>query len=451
MTAAFALFAGCLHIFAKPVSWKYLQGLRFRQSQETVFTESDNSFYVEIEHVAPDSVQIAVNSLPQNASFVSYKKETVLIPDGERDGTFSSGTRIIIWMKFSAAGMYRISPVDVVINGSFYQIPFEPVAVLENPRFIRPEAVVSFSSKKISSSLPAKNSWNRFAKAAAGEHIEFTVSVRYAASVKNVFWNIPEDSVFKKIQDYDFSHDSYSSDFHPVAVFDWQPLKEGIFSFPEVFVTAAAYNGTVSDVKCEAPPFKVEKAVFKSDEKKRKSPFSYAFIESSRSEETSSAPSLSHQEVLQLLELHCKERNSLPFASSAGQQRKKLEVQLGLSPSGREPSSALFFFILSVSLALLAASAVFLALKRKRLYVLFASFFIASAVSVFLYGYRVFSERGIYAGGKICPIPEKSIPSGVTIPAGSVVSIIRTAGGWRYIRYNDTCGWVPAETVLPVH
>ncbi len=63
-------FAQTFFVFAKPVSWNYLWSLRFRQNQETLFTETDNSFYVEIEGVTPDSIQLAVNSLPHNVSFV---------------------------------------------------------------------------------------------------------------------------------------------------------------------------------------------------------------------------------------------------------------------------------------------------------------------------------------------------------------------------------------------
>ena len=51
------------------VSWAYLWGMRFRPTQDTLFTEDDNSFFVEIENVTPDSVQISVNSLPPNVSF----------------------------------------------------------------------------------------------------------------------------------------------------------------------------------------------------------------------------------------------------------------------------------------------------------------------------------------------------------------------------------------------
>ena len=75
--------------------------------------ETDNSFYVEIEGVTPDSIQLAVNSLPHNVSFISSKKE-FLMPSEENGGDFETGTHLVMWFKFSKTGHYRIRPVDVV-------------------------------------------------------------------------------------------------------------------------------------------------------------------------------------------------------------------------------------------------------------------------------------------------------------------------------------------------
>ena len=110
------------------------------------------TIHVEIEGVTPDSIQLAVNSLPHNVSFVSSKKETVMIKSGNgQNEKYSAGTRITIWMKFLKTGFYKISPIDLVINGSFYQIPFNPVEVFENPKFINPQVSVSFNNLNISS------------------------------------------------------------------------------------------------------------------------------------------------------------------------------------------------------------------------------------------------------------------------------------------------------------
>jgi hypothetical protein len=422
---------------AKTVSWNYLASLKFRQTQERIFTDAENSFCVEIEGVSPESVQVAVNSLPQGASFVSYKKETVVMSADEKN--FSSGTRITIWMNFSRAGFYNIRPVDLVIGGNFYQVPFEAVEVFENPRFVQPEVKIIFSDEKFQQ--------KKF-EAQEGDHIIFSVAVRYAAEIFDVTWNIPRDSVFKKISGFDekfsVSKNSYSAEFLPVAVFDWQPLKSGETEFPEIFVSASSYNGTKFSVKCNAQKFKILRGEKKSAEKKNPSIFSYAFIQDEKpAEEKNFADEKS---VEKIFDLHCRERHSLPFSKAAA-ERKKLEAQLELPAEKNEPSLILFrggiFFALIFALAAIAG----IFLHRKKFAFFALVIFASSAVFLFVYGFRLNEKRGIFAGGKMNPIPEKNLQSGVTVPGGSVVMILRTAGGWMYIRYNDTCGWVDSRNV----
>lgn len=438
----FVLLVQMFPIFAKPVSWNYLWSLRFRQTQETLFTETDNSFYVEIEGVTPDSIQLAVNSLPHNVSFVSSKKETVMIKSGSgHNEKYSAGTRITIWMKFLKTGFYKISPIDIVINGGFYQIPFNSVEVFENPRFINPQVSVSFNNLNVPPKAKA-------AKAYEGQHIIFTVNVKYANSVKNIFWNIPEDSVFKKLRDVSFSGESFSTEFRPVAVFDWQPLKSGKWILPEIFVTAVSYNGTIIDIKCPAVAFEVqEKKPLDSGMSKQESPFAYAFIEPPDYDKNLSKPEAKNYDILNLIELHKKERHSIPFFNSAFKEKRQIELSVGLSPSGVEPSVVFFGIMLFAVCIFLSASIVLFIFKRKKTCAIFISIFVTLAVFLSIYGCRLFASRGVYAGGTMSPIPETTAPTGVTIQAGAVVSIIRTAGGWMYVRHNDTYGWVSAESV----
>ncbi|MGN0728081.1 hypothetical protein [Treponema sp.] len=428
-------------VFAKPVSWNYLWSLRFKQSQETLFTETDSSFYVEIANVTPDSIQIAVNSLPQNVSFVSSKKETVMIKaENDHNNHFATGTRITIWMRFQKTGTYKINPVDLTINEGFYQIPFNPVEVFENPRFINPDVSVSFNNL-----ISAKN---RPIEIQEGQPVIFTVNVKYAKSVQGVTWNIPEDSVFKKIREYPISDgDSFSTDFQPAVIFEWKPLKTGEWKLPEIFLTAVSYNGSVCEVKCPDILFKVIEAETEYAEKKTESPFAYAFIEPPVYEKAHPEPSARSEEIVRLVELHRKERHSIPFLNPYFAEKKSLEAAVGLSSSGREPSVVFFSMICFVAFLLMLSFVVLFICKRRITCGIVLSVLVTVFVSVFIYGYHLFTVRGVYAGGAMSPIPEKSVPNGVTIQAGSVVFIIRTAGDWMYIRQKDTYGWVPAENV----
>lgn len=72
------------------------------------------------------------------------------MPSEENGGDFETGTHLVMWFKFSKTGHYRIRPVDVVVNGIYYRIPFETVEVFENPKFIEPELSVRFDTEGIS-------------------------------------------------------------------------------------------------------------------------------------------------------------------------------------------------------------------------------------------------------------------------------------------------------------
>ena len=61
--------------FARTPSWDELRRLRFVQGSDYFFTESDCPFYLDVYDVRPENVQVAVNYLPEDVSFVSSKKK----------------------------------------------------------------------------------------------------------------------------------------------------------------------------------------------------------------------------------------------------------------------------------------------------------------------------------------------------------------------------------------
>lgn len=434
-------------LFAK-VSWAYLWGMKFRPSQETLFTEEDNLFFVEIENVSPDNVQIAVNSLPPNVSFVSQKKETVLIPRSElQGGGYSQGTRINLWMRFTKTGNYKIKPIDLTIDGGFYQIPVESVEVYQNPRFIHPEIDVIFQNQKIESSKGTKN---KSIKIKSGDHILFTVTARYMESIQNIFWDIPEDSIFKKIKEYEINSSDeekkFVTQFQSVAIFDWQPLSEGEHSFPKVFITATSYNGSVEDIQCPSFSFFAEKSQNFLTEEKEENPFVYAFYESEKVNSTKKKIEVKPQEVLALFELHKKERHSFIF-SHATAERKKMEMSFGLPYDYHEPSILLFYVFCTIAFIFLVLTIIYIIKKNRSVTVILASFFIIGIVCVGVYGVKIKESRGVFTGGEMSPIPEHNMMTSVSIQSGSVVSVIRLAGDWMFVRHNDTYGWIPSDSI----
>lgn len=58
------------------------------------------------------------------------------------------------------------------------------------------------------------------------------------------------------------------------------------------------------------------------------------------------------------------------------------------------------------------------------------------------------TETGIFAGGKISPVPEKSAQSVEAISSGKKVRIEQKAGGWIYVRAGSASGWTDSENVI---
>lgn len=430
------------------VSWAHLWNMKFKPTQDTIFTEEDNSFFVEIENVTPDSVQISVNSLPPNVSFVSQKKETVLIPREEsKGGGYVHGTRIILWMRFTKTGWYKIKPIDLTIDGSFYSIPVETIEVFQNPRFIHPEINIVFQNQNIES---AKRNREKLLKINSGDHIVFTVTARYMESVQNIFWNIPENSIFTKIKEYEFNsgnkEKNFITQFQNVATFDWQPLSAGEHKLPEIFITATSYNGSVEDIQCPVYKFNAEKTQHFIHNAQEDNPFVYAFNDAEKANSSAKKIKVKPQEILDLYELHVKERHAFIFSNAAA-ERKEAEEFLGLPSDYHEPSLFIFNVLCFLTLAFIALTVLFFIIKKKTLTAVFASVFILCAVFSGIYGIRVKTVRGVFTGGQMSPIPENNMLTSVTIQPGSVVFIVRNAGAWLYVKHNDTYGWIPADSV----
>ena len=435
------------NLFSLPPSWAYMWSLRFVPQQETLFTATDNAFSVDIKNVTPDNIQISVNSLPDNVSFVSSKKETVMV--ALEEGGMTSGTRLTLWMRFNKTGTYKINPIDLTVEGGFYRIPVESVVVLQNPRFITPELKVTFHEEKFDLNKYTRKGFS----ATTNDHIRFTISARYARSINDVIWDIPEDSIFKETKRYDFvsSKDAtnVSMEFRPVVTFDWHPLKNGRKLLPNIYINCTSFNGSDTEIKCPRYVFNVQTGILEKDdnEKKYVNTFPYAYYEEDNSTDNNKSFTYTKDQIQKLYELHCKERNSLPVFSNAYIDRKKFEKELSLPSSEREPSVLLFKCLLGFFVIFLAATIICFARKRYSLAIFFSCFLFFFGVFSGINGIKISSITGIYEGGEMSPIPEKNILSTVTIQEGSVVYIIRTVGDWMYIRCNNTYGWVLAENI----
>ncbi len=445
------------NVFARTPTWDELRRLRFVQGSDYFFTESDCPFYMDIYDVRPENVQVSVNYLPEDVSFVSSKKEVLM--SSSANGQYASGTRLIVFVKFSKAGRYNLRPIDVVINGGFYRLSFQSVNVFENPKFILPKLSIQFENEKFT---PTRRNPNNFT-ASAGEHIIFTVYVQYAVRVDNFAWSIPENSLFKQIKQYDSlslinnSETEFSPELYPVVSFDWQPLTSGKFELPSIYLQATAYNGSRYDLQNSLYTFDVKSPAqnnaasenFSFNENQEEI-FSYAFEKPFEEDVAKNKLTCSEEDLYELLELRQKERRSFPKISKAAKMRVEKENQIGLNSESAEPSIPLFLVLGFISLILLIAFVILFIFKRNQMGAVCACLFAITAASSIIYVSKLTKTYVIYMGGSLSPIPEKNVSSGVNLQSGSLALLVQKAGDWVYIKHNETYGWVLKDNVLIV-
>ena len=429
------------------VSWQYLQGLRLRKTEKYFFTANECSFAVNIENVSPDKISAAINDLPQGASFVRQRKENYISSVGTSE---SYGTRLIMTFKFDAPGSYQFRAIDVQVDTWWAHIPFESVYVYENPSTAKPKISITFDDSRFTAA-------SRTLEMSAGQHLKFTLNIRYATNVYDLSWSIPENSLFKEVERFDITRQSINSDeFNPntlpVATFDWQPLSEGVYNFPEFNVKAISLGGTRYNVVVPGYTVKVGPVAGRHylDDDDEPSLYANAFSDYLESPTQKRTSYDEVENIGALLELHKAERYSIPFFSSARTERRKIESDAGLNSADWEPSIPIMIVILAVLVVMIVLTVLFFILHK------IPNAALCLAMSVVFLGLGVFythwtlKKSALFTGGEISQVPESGSGAGVFISKGSLVNIQKRTDNWSYIRCNDTYGWVMNETLLPI-
>ena len=227
-----------LSLYALP-SAKELRELKVKPRSEIFFTQMENCYALEIDGISPSQVMLELPELPLGTRFISSKKEEFISQNGQR------GTLISLWFTFSEAREIHLPPLLIRISGKNHYIEFEPVSVYENPNLISPGLEITFENKTISSGKDGRKSLS----VCQGEKIIFTLALRYGTQILDFKWNIPKDSIFSERERFEFARGNqkiteFTTEKQDLARFEWQILKEGEYSLPEITVTALSYNGS---------------------------------------------------------------------------------------------------------------------------------------------------------------------------------------------------------------
>lgn len=425
-----------------------MKSLKVKSSQEFIFSASEGQFYLDIEGVTPENVYFSVERLPDSVSFVSSKKETLLANSAEHRE--KNGTRIILWFKFSEAGDYKLPALYVKIGKySSYNIPFEQVKVYMNPKTISPKVGIQFENEKYVSK-------NRKVTVPLGEHIRFTVTLQYAVNMVNFRWALPENSVFQEVKRHPVTVDgsigtTFTPDVVPIVTFDWEPLVAGVYTFPQIIVTATGYNGNVIDLSPLDYKFTVKTINSKNNETEvepeESDAFEYAFYVPYIDNSDQVVQIVEVENIKEMLEARVRERHSIPLISSARNDRIELEQAMGVTEGADEPSEPMFYILLVSSILILAGAIVLVVFKKIHMAVFVFVVAVFMSFGTTVHGIRTFTPYALFIGSEVSPIPEENVMSGVTVQPGSRVKVTQKAGSWVYIGYNDTFGWVKEDTL----
>lgn len=413
---------------------------------ENNYSGEECCLQLKIPFVKADSVMASIPDLPAGINFVSLRRSEYA------DET--SGTKIELWLNFSEKGTYKLKFLRVTINGTLYNIPFKPITILENPRNMLPQLVVTFDNgvELIQQKRSSSRSKIAFSEK-NGVPLRFTVSLQYAVQLVSFYWSVPKNSLFTELERYEITTGTLrNSDFSekkvPVASFEWQPLVTGNVYLPELKLIATAYNG--SRVELSMPDVLIEILENKNQINKSNNDndlFAYAFTEAPVSDKKIVKTSISNEDCIKIAELREKERNSVPFGIEK-KNRHEFEKGLGIYSEESEPTH--FMLHIFICLAIIFAVLLGMAIMLKKIPILiFIStlsivFFVLSIISAV----RLSIDYGIFIGGGIRAVPETSVASVESIESGRRVKVEQQAGGWVYIRVGASGGWILKENII---
>lgn len=410
---------------------------------QKLYINTDIKFELKIPYVSPGNVQINSQDYPADIEFKTLRKTEYNSDEG--------GTKIEIWLSFAKTGTYNIKPLSLVIQGSKRSIKFAPVVISDNPKNIAPKLVLEFSNGKQVGS--ESKSGTVLFTTEAGKKLSFTVYLQHAVQMLQFNWEIPKNSIFTKVKDFEikevkYRENTYSEKLIPVASFDWTILAEGKNVLPVIRISVIAYNGTRSELRI--PVTYVE--TVKSDvsnvtgSKVYDDIFDQAFT-AGEEIQSQNENNLTWQDCEKLAELRSKEKNRSLFSKKQKEERIAFEDSLNLSGTADEYPSILVLISSLLVVFLLILIVIFIKKRNSLMLIIFVP--IAVIVLVFQVTCYVRSSKdfGICKGCTVYSIPEKTADSRQEINIGSRVQILEKAGDWTYIQFGEVGGWCESSSI----
>lgn len=431
---------------AQRLTYSVIEKLSVKPVNQNNFSGTDCAFELKIPYIKSENVQAQIPDLPNGVNFVSLRRSEY--SDSE------NGTKIELWLNFSDSGIYRLRSLRVYLNNRLYYLPFEPIVISENPRNILPQLVVTFDNgyEMIQSRRGVKKN-GKALSFQAGESVTFTVSLQYGVQIVAFNWAVPKNAIFREIERYEITEGTIrSSEFSeekiPVAKFEWQPLITGSQMLPDVHIVATSYNGVRVDLYLPSIPINItDGSVEKKQADDYSEMFGYAFSKKQAHPKKIEKKFVSEENCLKIAELREAERNSIPFTNEY-KERRDFEESMEIKDAAFEPTyftlklcaGILLFFILMLILVIL--------LRKLRGIIVFSALVLVFIVCSVIAYVQISATYAIFKGGDLSPVPEKTAGAVASIEGGKRVRIEQHAGGWVFVQFGNSGGWVEDDKVI---
>ena len=424
--------------FAQNITLEQIRQLRFIPDEgQNLYTKTDLKFTVTIPNVRASQVQVLAATQEHDITFRTIRKS---------EDYKQNGTTIEVWYNFAKEGSYTPSPLHMMIQNRRRSISFEPVTVTVDPSTMNPRIVLAFEDGiKIYSDDLLGNS--PVLKIPTGKKIKLTVNLQYATQLTQFNWDLPKDSIFTCIDEYEFTENRYrervySHTLIPVASFEWTGLIPGLQKIPTFRLNAIGYNGARIELKM--PGFLIEftESTDPEESANEEDIFSAAFFQEEEQADSFGATLLTKEECQTLADYYTKEHNEFLLYPKARRNRINYEESCGLIVSPNPIFPSVLFYI---AIIIILASIVFMiiAIRNKhKIRTLAFIILLVIGIAILIYCAVRKNERyGICTGCKIYSIPQANAESVSEVSGGSRVRILEHTGKWYYIEVGETGGW----------
>ena len=424
-----------------------IRSLRISPAEgQSLFAKTDIKFTLTIPKTLPSQVQVISAEQKQDITFRTMRKSDFYSEEG-------NGTIIEIWYNFEKSGTYTLAPLSVMIQNRRRQIEFDKLQITNDPSKMSARVVIVFQNGfSIYSDEPAASA--PLFSSTAGRKLKFTVNLQYATQLVQFSWDIPKDSIFTQVKEYDFSQvkfreRNYSHDLIPVADFEWTALTPGQQPLPKFKLTATDYSGYRNELLLPEIIIDFKESTSSLQTQKEADIFSDAFFQSAETEAVITNTTVTYEDCKKLAELYTKEHYAFLNYFSAKKSRQSFESELNLPPA----SSNLFPSILMyISLLVILGSVVFLVISIRKNYkikcLVFTTLLLVSLISSIYCFIRRGEKFGICTGCKIYSIPAEKADAAVELAAGNKVRILEKTDKWFYVELGKNGGWCTTDKVI---